>query len=64
MRSARAQPHLDPLVLAVEERDVVEALGLEVGVQLAIDDAQDVAVERGREAGAVVVGGLDAAPGP
>jgi hypothetical protein len=48
-------------VLAVEEGDVVEALGLEVGAELAVDDAQDVAVEGGRDAGGVVVRGLDAA---
>ena len=54
-----AQAHLDPLALAVEEGDVLEGVDVEVGVELAVDDAQDVAVELGRHAGAVVVGGLE-----
>ena len=54
-----AQAHLDPLALAVEEGDVLEGVDVEVGVELAVDDAQHVAVELGRDAGAVVVGGLE-----
>ena len=34
-----AQAHFDPLVLRVEERDVVEALGVEVCVEFAVDHA-------------------------
>ena len=57
--AAGAQAHLDPLVLAVEQRDVVEVLGIEVGRQLAIEHAQDVAVELRRHPLGVVVGGLE-----
>ncbi len=57
--AARAQAHLDPLVLAVEQGDVVEVLGVEVGVQLAVEHAQHVAVELGGDALRVVVGGLE-----
>ena len=45
-----AQAHLDPLALAVEEGDVLEGVDVEVGVELAVDDAQDVAVELGGDA--------------
>ena len=45
-----AQAHLDPLALAVEERDVLERVDVEVGVELAVEDVQDVAVELGRHA--------------
>ena len=55
----RAQAHLDPLALAVEERDVLEGVDVEVGAELAVDDVQDVAVELGRDARRVVVGGLE-----
>ena len=37
MWRVRPQPHLDPLVLAVVERDVVERVGVEVGVELAVE---------------------------
>ena len=57
IRARRAQPHLDPLVLAVEEGDVLEGLDVEVGAELAVEDAQDVAVELAVTP-AVVVGGL------
>ena len=59
LRRERAQAHLDPLVLAVEERDVLEGVDVEVGAELAVDDVQDVAVERRGDARGVVVGGLD-----
>ena len=49
-RPPRAQAHLDPLVRAVEERDVLERLGVEVGVELAVDHVQHVAVELGGDA--------------
>jgi hypothetical protein len=55
----RAQAHLDPLALAIEERNVLEGVDVEVGVELAVDHAQDVAIELGGHAGGVVVGGLD-----
>ena len=42
---ARAQAHLDPLALAVEERDVLERVDVEVGAELAVEHAQHVAVE-------------------
>ena len=54
-----AQPHLDPLVLAVEQRDVLEVVGVEVGVELAVEHAQHVAVELGGDALGVVVGRLE-----
>ena len=44
------QPHLDPLVLGVPDRAVLEGLGLEVGAQLTVEDGQHVLVERGRDA--------------
>ncbi len=43
--AARAQAHLDPLVLGVEQRDVLEVLGVEVRVELAVEHVQHVAVE-------------------
>ncbi len=53
------QPHLDPLVTAIEERDVLERVRHEVGAELAVDDVEHVAVELGGDSGAVVVGRLD-----
>ena len=64
MRRLRAQAHLDPLVLAVEERDVLEGVDVEVGAELAVDDVQHVAVELRRDARRVVVGGLEDRAGP
>ena len=52
------QAHLDPLVLRVEERHVLEQVGREVGVELAVEHVQDVAVELGGHAVRVVVGRL------
>ena len=52
-RARRA--HLDPLVLAVEQRHVVEVLRVEVGLQLAIEHTQQVAVELGCHSLRVVV---------
>ena len=49
---------LHALSLRVEERHVAEPLQLEVGIQMVIDHAQDVAVEVLREALGVVVGRL------
>ena len=46
-------------MLAVVERDVLEGVEVEVGVQLAVDHRQQVAVERRGDAGGVVVGGLE-----
>ena len=56
---AGAQAHLDPLALAVEEGDVLEGADVEVRIELAVDHAQQVAVELRRHARAVVVGGLE-----
>jgi hypothetical protein len=53
------RPHLDPLALAVEERDVVERIDVEVRVELAVDHVQHVAVELRGHALAVVVRGLE-----
>ena len=58
----RAQPHLDPLVLLVPQGHVLEASGSNDGVQLAVEDVQHVAVERGGDPLGVVVGGQQAGP--
>ena len=58
--AARAQAHLDPLPLAVVEGAVLEGLGVEVGAEPVVQHAQDVAVELGRDARRVVVGGVEA----
>ena len=58
-RAAGAQAHLDPLVAAVVEGDVLERSGVEVGVEVRVEHVQDVAVELRRHAGRVVVGGLE-----
>src|SRR5262245_49405155 len=47
--------HLDALGDAVVEGQVGEGLGLEVGVNAAVDDAQDVPVELGGNSSGVVV---------
>ena len=62
--AAGTQAHLDPLLFAVEQRHVVEVGGVELRLQLAVEDVQDVAVELGRDALGVVVGGLAASAGP
>ena len=54
------QAHLDPLGVGVEARDVLERVRVEVGVELAVEHAQHVAVELGGHAGGVVVGGDEA----
>ena len=51
------QPHLDPLVVGSQRATCANALGVEVGVELAVHDVQHVAVELGGHAGRVVVGG-------
>jgi hypothetical protein len=38
--AAGAQPHLDPLARLVVEGDVLEVAGVEVGVELAVEDAR------------------------
>ena len=55
----RAQAHLDPRVLGVVEGDVLEGVEVEVGAELAVEHAEHVLVELGRDAGGVVVGGLE-----
>jgi 2-(3-amino-3-carboxypropyl)histidine synthase len=47
---ARPQPHLDPLLITVPARHMVEVRRVEVGAQLAVDDRQNVFVEGGRHA--------------
>ena len=54
-----AEEHLDPLVLRVPTRDVLEALDIEVAAELAVDHMQDVAVELRRHAARVVVRRLE-----
>src|SRR5436305_1793367 len=58
LRAGRAQPHLDPLLVGVEAGDMLVPVRSEVGVQLAVHDVEDVAVEGGGDAGGVVVGRL------
>ena len=57
--AAADEVHFDPPLGGVVEGPVGELLDVEVGAQFAIDPHQDVAVERGRDAPSVVVGGLD-----
>src|SRR5580698_8699017 len=56
LRTLGAQPHLDPLVLGVPERDVPEFIHVEVRVEFPVDHHEHVAVERGGHPGRVVVG--------
>ena len=60
--AVRPQAHLDPGVGPVEEGHVLEGVGIEVGVELAVDHVQHVAVELGGHAGPVVVGRLQDGP--
>ena len=53
---ARPEPHLDPLVLVVPMRDMLERVDVEVRAEASVDDAQHVPVERGGDPGRVVVG--------
>src|SRR5690606_9351245 len=54
------QVHLDARFARVEEGAVAEAARLDVAVQLATDASQQIEIESGGDAGAVVVGGLQA----
>ncbi len=54
----RPQAHVDPLVLGIPERDVLEAVEIEVGAELTVEHREDVLVERRRDSGGVVVGRL------
>ena len=53
---ARTQVHLDALRLFVVADDVRELAQVEIALQFAIDAAQQVQVERGGDAGGIVVG--------
>ena len=55
----RPQPHLDPSLRFVVERDVLEPLRVEVGTEVRVDHVQQVPVELGRHAGGVVVRRLE-----
>ena len=55
----RPQADVDPLVVGVPEGDVLEGVEIEVGVELAVEDVEDVLVELGGDARGVVVGGLE-----
>ena len=59
LRARRPQSHLDPFASGVENRDVLERVDVEVGVELTIDHVEHVLVELGGDAGRVVVGGLE-----
>src|SRR5919109_651255 len=59
LRPVGPQAHLDPRVGLVEEGDVLERLGFEVRLERGVDHAQHVAIELGRQTGAVVVRGLE-----
>ena len=54
--ASRAQPYIDPLLLGVEEGDMLEVVGNEVGAEAGVDYVQDVAVELVGYALRVVVG--------
>src|SRR5204863_31095 len=56
------QPDVDPEVLVVPERDVLERLGVEVGPELAVEDGENVLVESGGDARGVVVGRFERGP--
>ena len=49
--------HFDPRVLFVPPRPMAKELGIEVGVQLAIDTDEDVLVEPRGDSGGVVISG-------
>src|SRR5690606_6501835 len=51
--------HLDTGAGAMEEGDVLEGVEIEVAAELAIDHAEDVLVEGGREPLSVVVGPME-----
>src|SRR4029079_18889602 len=55
-----AQPQVHALAQRVPERDVVERVDIEGGVELAVEHGEDVARELGRHAERVVVGGDEA----
>ena len=58
---ARPQPHLDPVVSLVVDRDVIERFEVEVGAELAVHDLEDVLVERLGHALRIVICGLQPA---
>ena len=60
LRGRGPEAHLDPLGVDVEAGDVVEPRRFEVGVELAVEHAQHVAVELRGHARGVVVGGDEA----
>jgi hypothetical protein len=51
--------HLDARTLAIEERVVLETFEIEVAAELAIDARQNVEIELRRDAGGVVIGGIE-----
>ena len=55
LRRRGPQPHLDPLVRVVPDRDMFETVGVELGAELPLQDREDVPVEGGGHPGAVVV---------
>ena len=55
----RPQADVDPLVLGIPEGDVLERVGVEVRLELAVEHVEDVLVELRGDAGGIVVGGLE-----
>src|SRR5262249_16458777 len=51
--------HLDAVAFAIVESAVVEAREIEIAIELAIDALEQVEVELRRQAGRVVVGGIE-----
>src|SRR5438270_10468577 len=49
--------HLDPFVLGIPNGDVLEGAKVDIGLELAVENRQDVPVEGSRYACRVVVGG-------
>ena len=63
-RAQADEMHLDPLLLAIVEGAVPEFGEVEIAVELAVHPLQQVEVERGGDAGGVVVGGVEDRGGP
>ena len=52
----RLEMHLDPAQRIVPDRAVAEGLDRDVAVQLGVDPVEEVEVERGGDAGGIVIG--------
>ena len=59
VRARRHQMHLNAAEVVVVAGQVAEAVEIEVAAELGVDAFEDVLVEAGGDAAAVVVGGLE-----